>query len=64
MHISENVDFDTPYIFLFLWFSLSLLRARRCGRIQEAHASPPTRFCVEGIVHEYDIERVLRIYQC
>ena len=36
LHISENVDFDTPYIFLFLWFSLSLLRARRRGRILEA----------------------------
>ena len=37
-----------PYIFLFLWFSLSLLRARRRGRIQGAHASPPTPFYSKG----------------
>ena len=34
--------FGHPVLFLFLWFSFSLLRALRRGRILEAYAIPPT----------------------
>ena len=43
LHISENVDFVTPYSFFFFGFlSLCYGRRRRRGRILEAYAIPPT----------------------
>ena len=42
LHISKNVDFDTPYTFFFFGFLYHCYGARRRGRILEAYAIPPT----------------------
>ena len=46
---SAPVD-SSIYIYIYIYI------------FQEAHASPPTRFCVGGIVYEYDVERMLCIF--
>ena len=64
----RNDDFDTPYIFLFLWFSFSLLRRSRRGWILEAYAIPPTllsgcvdvngyRHCADGILVRLNVHQ-------
>ena len=54
-----NRPFDPPYIFLFLWFSFPLLRARRRGRILEAYAIPPTPLEVAP-----DFPWIIRFSEC